>query len=322
MANDSLVLTYADWARRLDPNGRVDKIVEILSQTNEILEDMLVLEGNLPAGHRTTIRSGLPEAVWRKLNQGVPSGKSTTSQMTEATGMLETYSEVDKELADLNGNTAAFRLSEAKAFIEGMNVKMADTLFYGSDVTPESFIGLAPRYGSKSSDNAENLIDAGGTGSSNTSLWLVVWSAETIHGIFPKGSKAGLQHEDKGQVTLTDANGGRYEGYRDHWQWKNGLAVRDWRYGVRICNIDVNKLNDIDLIGMMIEAEERIPNLNAGRAAWYCNRRIRTALRKQVLNHKNVNLTQENVGGKVLTAFDGIPIRRVDQLKNNETQVK
>ena len=321
MANDSLVLTYADWAKRLDPNGRVDKIVEILSQTNEIHEDMLVLEGNLPAGHRTTIRAGLPEAVWRKLNQGVPSGKSSTSQITEATGMLETYSEIDKELADLNGNTAAFRLSEAKGFIEGMNVEMARTLFYGSDVTPESFIGLTPRYSSKKAANAENIIDAGGTGTTNTSLWLVVWSAETIHGIFPKGSKAGLQHEDKGQVTLTDANGGHFEGYRDHWQWKNGLAVRDWRYGVRICNINIDTLNDVDLVSLMIEAEERIPNLNAGRAAWYCNRRLRTALRKQVLNHKNVNLTQENVGGKILTAFDGIPIRRVDQLKNIEERV-
>ena len=27
-------MTLADWAKRMDPNGKVDKIVEILSQQN------------------------------------------------------------------------------------------------------------------------------------------------------------------------------------------------------------------------------------------------------------------------------------------------
>lgn len=321
MADNPVVLTLADWAKRRDPNGRVDTIVELLKQTNEVLDDMLVKEGNLPTGEKTTIRTGLPEAFWRKLNQGVPLSKSTTAQVQEATAILEVYSEVDKELADLNGNTAAFRLSEAKAFIEGMNQQMTRTLFYGDDYTPEAFVGLAPRYNDKSAGNAENIIDAGGTGATNTSLWLVIWGADTAHGIFPKASKAGIHHEDKGQVTLFDANGGRYEGYRDHWQWKNGLVVRDWRYVVRICNIDMTNLANTDLIKLMIDAEERVPNLSAGRAAWYCHRRIRTALRHQILNHRNVNLTQENVAGKIITSFDGIPVRQVDQLLLTEAAV-
>ena len=54
-------------------------IIELLSQTNEILDDMLVVEGNLPTGHQTTIRTGLPQATWRLLNQGVQPGKSTTA---------------------------------------------------------------------------------------------------------------------------------------------------------------------------------------------------------------------------------------------------
>lgn len=124
-------LTLADWAKRTDPNGKVDKIVELLSQTNEILTDMMFVEGNLPTGHRTTVRSGLPSATWRLLNYGVQPSKSTTVQVTDSCGMLETYAEVDKSLADLNGNTAEFRLSEDRAFIEGMNQQMAQTLFYG-----------------------------------------------------------------------------------------------------------------------------------------------------------------------------------------------
>ena len=73
------VLTLADWAKRLDPDGKVPAIVEMLSQTNEVLADMLFKEGNLPTGERTTIRTGLPSVYWRLLNQGVAPSKSTTA---------------------------------------------------------------------------------------------------------------------------------------------------------------------------------------------------------------------------------------------------
>ncbi len=159
-------LTYADWAKRIDDDGKVATIINLLSQTNEILDDMLVVEGNLPTGHKTTVRTGLPSATWRLLNYGVIKTKSTTAQVTDNCGMLEAYSEIDKDLADLNGNTAEFRLSEDMAFLEGMNQQMASTLFYGNiAVNPERFTGLAPRYNSVSTATAQtaaNVIDAGG----------------------------------------------------------------------------------------------------------------------------------------------------------------
>jgi len=60
----AVALTYSDWAKRLDDGYRVAMIIELLSQTNEILDDMLVMEGNLPTGHKTTVRTGLPQATW------------------------------------------------------------------------------------------------------------------------------------------------------------------------------------------------------------------------------------------------------------------
>ena len=69
----SLALTYADWAKRLDPDGKTATVVELLSQTNEILEDAVFMEGNLPTGHRVSIRTGLPDVYWRSINQGVRS---------------------------------------------------------------------------------------------------------------------------------------------------------------------------------------------------------------------------------------------------------
>ena len=120
--------------------------------------------------------------------------------------MLETYSDIDVDLVALSGNDRAFRLSEELAFLEGMNQQMAGTIFY-NNITgvagptgsptggPAAFMGLAPRYPSVStatSQTANNVIDAGGQGSTNTSIWLIHWGPMSVHGIFPKGQKAGL----------------------------------------------------------------------------------------------------------------------------------
>lgn len=320
--------TLLDVAKRTDPNGSIATIVELLAQTNEVLTDMSFVEGNLPTGNKTTVRTGLPTPTWRKLYGGVQPTKSTTAQVTDSCGMLEAYAEIDKALADLNGNTAAFRLSEDAAHIEGMSQEMASTLFYGNEGSePEAFTGLAPRFNSLSASNGENIIDAGGSGSDNTSIWLCVWGPQTGFGIYPKGSQAGLQMTDKGQVTIenVDGNGGRMEGYRTHYRHDMGLTIRDWRYFVRIPNIDVSELDTLantkNLINWMIQASERIPSFGKGRACWYVNRTIREKLRLGILEKTSSNLSWETVEGKRVMTFDDIPVRRTDALVNNEARV-
>lgn len=320
--------TLLDVAKRLDPDGKIASIVEILNATNPVLDDLSFVEGNLPTGHRTTIRSGLPAPTWRKLYGGVQPTKSTTVQVTDSAGMLEAYAEVDKALADLNGNTAAFRLSEDAAHIEGMGQEMASTLFYGNEGSePEAFTGLAPRYNSLSAENGDNIIDTGGNDTDLTSIWLCVWGNQTGHGIYPKGSLGGLQMTDKGQVTVenVDGNGGRMEAYRTHYRWDCGVSIRDWRYFVRIANIDVSGLNTLantkDIISWMIQASERIPELGKGNAAFYMNRRLREKLRLGILEKVSTNLTFETVAGERVMTFDDIPVRRTDALINTESRV-
>lgn len=322
--------TLLDLAKRTDPDGRIASIVEILNETNEILDDMSWMEGNLATGHRTTIRSGLPAPTWRKMYGGVQPTKSTSVQVTDNCGMLEAYAEIDKALADLNGNTAEFRLSEERPFIEGLNQEVADTLFYGDEATaPEEFTGLVPRYNDTSAENADNII-LGGAASGQTdcaSIWLVVWGNNTCHGIVPKGSTAGIQMSDKGQVTIEDidGSGGRMEAYRTHYRWDVGLTLRDWRYVVRISDIDRSLvLADASsgpvLPDLMFEAMELIPNLTMGRPAFYMDRTIRTKLRQQTSAIvANSTLTTDIEGGKPITRFHGIPIRRCDALAINET---
>lgn len=325
-------LTLADWAKRLDPDGKVPTIVEMLSQTNEILTDMRWMEGNLPTGHRTTVRTGLPTVAWRLLNQGITPSKSTTAQIDEQAGMLEAWSEVDQDLANLNGNVAAFRASEASAFIEAMNQEMAGTLFYGNSGTaPEEFTGLAPRYSDLSGPaNAQNIVEGGGTGGDNSSIWLVGWGAQTCFGIFPKGSKAGLVHEDYGLTTVettAGVGGARMRAYQERFQWKAGIALKDWRYVVRIANLDISNLvtksSAADLIELMVKATYRIPSLNNCTPVFYMNRSVQQMLdiqrRDDIIS--GAGLTWETVDGKRQGSFRGIPIRLCDQLLENETRV-
>jgi hypothetical protein len=331
-------LTLADWAKRTDPDGRVPVIAELLSQSNEILEDCVFKEGNLPTGERVVIRTGLPSVYWRALNQGIPNSKSTTAQVDEACGILEARSEVDKDLAMLNGNTAQFRLSEDVAFLEAMNQTQATTMFYGNPSTdPKQFLGLAPRYSSLSgSNNAQNVITAGGSGSDNTSIYLVVWGDQTVYCPFPKGSSAGLIHEDLGEQTVYNSDGTRLQAYATRYQWKNGLVVKDWRYVVRICNINTADLMaqnvtqastaSTAIIKLMSRALYRIPNMGMGRAAFYMNRTVHSGLaiaaldKSQYVLKVNEGLSQFGQPYSWLS-FQGVPLRRVDAILNTENVV-
>lgn len=326
------VLTLADWAKRLDPEGKVPVVAELLSQRNQILEDAVFMEGNLPTGHRVVIRTGLPTVYWRSLNQGVPRSKSTTATVDESVGMLEGYSDVDKDLAELNGSVSQFRLSEDVAFIESMNQSQAAAMFYGNPGNdPRQYLGLAPRYSAISgAGNAQNIIDAGGTSTNNTSIWLVGWGENSVFCTFPKGSKAGLIHEDLGVLPVYDANNNPYQAYRTHYQWKNGLVVKDWRYVVRIANINTANLvantSAADLISLMSRTLDRIPDFGSGRFCFYMNRTVYSILRLQALAKSNYAVTVEKGLNQFGTPqswleFEGCPIRRVDQLLNTEARV-
>jgi hypothetical protein len=325
-------------AKRLDPEGKIATIAELLTQFNPILEDIPVIEGNLPTGHRTTVRSDLPQPTWRRLNYGVRPTKSTTAQVDETLGMLEDYSEIDKDLAMLNGNTAEFRLSEDTPHLESMSQTMAQTMFYGDTAThPDRFLGLAPRYDTigfpqnkpeaeVNSDYLQHIIDCGGTtAGAQTSVWFVVWGENTVHGIYPKGSKVGLNSEDLGEVTLFDNDGGRFQGYRTHYQWKMGMVVRDWRYIVRVANVELSMMDDAamqkNLYTAMIKAKYAVPNGAMGRGVFYASPAVHALLDLAALSKENAALGYNDVFGKQVLSFRGTPIRPVSALLETEEVV-
>ena len=332
-------LTLADWAKRVDPDGSTSMIAELLSQTNEILQDCVFRPSNLPTGERLAVRTGLPTTSLRAINEGIAPTKSTTVQIDEALSIFESRSETDKDLAMLNGNTASFRLSEDMAFLESMNQKLATTMFFGNPaVDPKEFTGLAPRYGSLSGGNSQNIIDALGTGVDNASIWLVVWGDRTVYCPFPKGSVAGLQRKDLGEQTVYNSDGTRFQALVSWFQWKAGLAIKDWRYVVRIANIDKSVLAALttpqspgtpfqNVMHRMMEATARIPQINAGRPVWYMNRAVYSALQRVGLEQSASAALVGQAGQQFgdapsrMGTFQNIPIRLCDALGPNEARV-
>lgn len=327
------VLTLVDVAKRRDATGKIARIAEMLNQTNTILDDMLFMEANEITGHTSAIRTGLPAVYWRMINQGIPPSKSTTAQAREAAGMLDAWSETDEKLIDLSGDPAGLRLSEARAFLEAMSQEMAQTLFYGnSSVNAEEITGLAPRYSSLSAGNGSNIIDGGGTDAAdNASIWLIVWG-DHVHGFFPRGSTAGLKHDDLGLVTVeTTAGvaGNRMRAYQDHFKWDVGVVVEDWRYAVRIANLDMSALvanvSAADITSLMVLAIDRLPTgaTGSGNPVFYMNRTMRSRLRMQRRDDviAGGGLTYSVVDGKPVYDFDGIPVKIVDALLETEARV-
>lgn len=330
-------LTLMDMSKRMGPDGKVDPVAELLSQQNAILEDVVYVEANQPTSHVVAVRTGLPAVYWRQYNAGVPSSKSTTAQITEPCAMLEARSHIDAKLLNLNGNSAAFRLSEDSAFIEAMGQEMVAKMFNGNvGVDLKTFSGLATRYSSTTAGNGGNVILGGGSGSDNASMYLVVWGEQTVFSPFPKGSKAGLASRDLGEESVSDGSGGWYQAARSLYQWDAGLVVKDWRYVVRVPNIDVSDWVGVtgtqattaatNLIKLMMRAIARIPNMSMGRAAFYCNRSIQEGLMIQSLEKSSAALgivpalTQFGTTINQLN-FMGVPVRTVDGLGIAETLV-
>lgn len=341
-------LTLSDWAKRRDPDGKIGDIAELLAQCNEIFDDMMWREANQALGHTGTVRTGLPKGTWRRAYQGVPYTKSTTAQVTVGVGSLEAYSQIDRAIAELEGDVSGTRLSEDDAHLEGLSQQMSTTIFYGNvATTPEQFTGFGPFFNTvtvATAQNANNVLDAGGTGSSNASIWGICWGERTVFGVYPKGSQSGLVFEDKGDVVPGfDVLGNRFEAYTSYFRWKAGLFIWNWEYVFRIANLDTTTAGlagptPPDIFALLSKAVKKWPTSGrrisgitkvdapdqpspAIRPALYMNRTVSEYADIQAIRDKNVLLKPTEYAGQPIVEFRGVPMRIVDSLLNSEARV-
>lgn len=334
----STFVDLIDYYKQQDGNGQFVEVIEMLAEMNPVLDDAIAIECNSGTKHLHTVRTGLPAVTWGRLYQGIPQSKSTKAQVEDTTGFVEGLSTVDKRLLQLaGGNAGKLRLSEAMSHLESMNQEVASKIFYGNTADdPEEFMGLAPRFNDLSAPNGNQIIDAGGTGSDNTSIWFVTWGDKQCHLLYPKGTKAGVEREDKGEQRVTDESGNAYYVEEELFRWHVGLAVEDWRYVSRIANIDVSNLladpTNIDgsgnsLYHFMRKAYYQLHNrrLPGGRLAIYCNRDVLEALDALGTNTGSndvfVRLKMEEIQGKEVETYRKIPVRETDAILNTEARV-
>ena len=325
--------TYFDLIelyKRQDGMGNFVDVIEILSEMNPVLADAIAVECNKQTSHLHTVRAGLPDVSWGRLYQGIPNSKSGTAQVEDTTGFVEGLSTIDSRLLELSTNEGAVRLGEAMAYLEAMSQEVSRKVFYGNTASdPEEFMGLAPRFNSLSAANGGQIVDAGGTGSDNTSIWFAAWGDGQCQLLYPKGTQAGVKREDMGEQRLTDASGNAYYGKEEKFTWHVGLAVKDWRYVSRIANIDVSNLkaNNVALYDFMRKAYYKLQSrrVAGGNMAIYCNTDVMESLDALATNGGSsdsfVRLTRKEIQGEEVLMYRGIPIRESDSLINTEARV-
>lgn len=338
-------MTYAEWALRHDASGKLSTLVDMLSQTNGIVDDAMSVACQSGNAFEYTQVTSLPSATRRGYNQGVPGNVGGVAKLVSTCSNYGNWSFVDYDLAELNGDAAAFRFQEDAMHIEGINQQVASDLFYSNNTTdPTAFVGMSNIYNTvntATSQIANNVIDCLGTGSDNSSMWLITWGPKQIHLIHPLGAPTGLNMKDMGQGWTLDGNQNQYVVWRTYLSWKLGLTIHDWRFAVRACNIDVSDLaggGAANLINTLVRMVNKLPVQPVGvgpvqsttksvapiapmRSAIYVNRTIATYLDLQAMNKTNVLLKMEEWDGKSVTTFRGIPIRICDALTTSESRV-
>lgn len=338
-------MTYAEWALRHDPDGKTSELVDMLSQCNGIIDDMMTVECQSGNAYEFTQVTKLPTPTRRVYNMGIPASLAGVAKLISTCSEYGDWVKFDKSLAELGGTLNELRAQEDELHVEGFVQKVATDLFYGNRLTdPTQFTGLANIYNTVSTATsaiARNVIDCNGVGSDNTSMWLITWGKKQLHTIYPRGTKIGLQHIDMGLLPAVDSNGNEYLAYRTYLQWNLGLVIEDWRFCVRACNIDTSDLSGgsaANLINTLVRMVHRMPVQPVGvgpvqnmtksvapvapmRSAIYCNRTIAEAIDLQAMNKTNVLLKMEEWDGESVTTFRGIPIRVNDAILDTESRV-
>lgn len=336
----SSFLGLADVAKRTDQNRNLAPVIEALNIINPLMEDAVMVECNKGQSHLSTIRTGLPSVAWGKLYQGIPQSKSLTQQVEDTTGFVEGLSTVDKRLLDISKNPAGVRMSEAEPFLEAMSQDVTTNFFYSDTATtPERFKGLSARYGTLGGSGAGNqIVNAAGSGSDNTSVWFVTWGENQTSLLYPEGMVGGIKREDKGEQRALDGSNNPYYVKEELFTQHVGVRVGDWRFNSRIANIDVSDLiaGTVDLYKFMrsayyklqVRRNRKIQNggmVSAGKTVIYANRTILEALEALSVNKGSsdnfVRLTPDEIQGREVMTYKGIPIRETDSIINAETVV-
>lgn len=348
--NGNRVLTYVDFVKGLDPKGKfLDRCINLAVKANEMLDDITVVEGNNGSALETTFRTEVPKPVWTQFYSGVPSNKGSKAKLKVACGQMGTKITIDKRLYDKalskgKGYADALLGDEIQNAQVGMKLEMGNALIYGllAD-NPLGFNGLFKHYdrygleGTDDTNSAHYVLNAfGAAGGANKtsenklgSIALVGWGPNTITCFHAENHPSGgIEVSEKKEVQVSDPDMGgdaTYAAYMQYMYWELGLAVRDFRCGGRICNIQRDDMMNgsdkgasyvelIDRLAMRVHEEEK--------QAWYMDKLMWENISVLFSRMTRANaITYHHVEARKEKRLFGIPVRIQDCMKVNEAPV-
>ena len=345
--NGTRVLTYPDFLKGLDAKGNFDhRVINLAVRANEMLDDITVIEANNGTALETTYRTEVPKPVWTQYYSGVPSNKGSKAKLKVTGGRMSTKITIDKKLYDDAKDKDAVIADELQSAQDGMRLEMGNMLVYGLlEDNPLGFNGIFKhydRYGSNDDTNSAHYVlnalkaysgttaatDDGKT-SDLGSIALVGWSPNTITCFHPENhAQGGIEITPKRVVDVADPDKGgdaTYEAYLQYLYWNLGLAVRDFRYGGRICNIQRDYMLTAGHEGAYVELIDRLSQRvhdQGVRQAFYMDKRMweNVCVLFSRLTRGNA-ITFKNVEERKERRLYGIPVRIQDCMKVAEEVV-
>ena len=319
MADFTTLAEFESLLNGKDDAGRYN-LVHTVRDYMPLFDQAIIQEANDGTRDKATILTQYPTGTARGYNEGWDAESVVGTPAVYEAAMIRTRSSVDLELYKKKGPKAAeWRLGQDEGFQKGLAKAAAARMFYG-DRTADArdVLGLAAIVNSTNGAFANRIIDAGGTGSgTKTDIWLINWDKAGAYLFYPQyGSEAGLQMEDMGEQYVEDRNGKKFRALVTEFGWDIGVALYNPECVVRIANVDTATLkksgaSGADLVDLLTQAAEMIPDQNEGHVSFYCNDTIRSVLRRQIQNRNNAALCWDEVAGRRVVMFGDIPVHKL-----------
>lgn len=323
---NSTTMSVLDAAKMQGATGEILHCAELLSKKTGMLPDIPFVETDGAESHVSAQTTSLPTGSDIVHNVETAASKSTVANIAEYTQGFEIWLTPAVSVLNYGGNPGAKLAKETMRATEAMKQAVQSRYITGNgDTTPGQMYGFQVRYSSLSSNAARCIIDCDGTGSDNASIYYVRWSPETIYGLYPRGTKAGLDFKDYGPMPVTTSSG-EIVRHKLHFQWHFGLSIDDWRQAGRLCNIDIPALlagTGADLISRINDLKACIEDNTHGVGALYMNRTVHAALRRQsrLAVQTGGGMTYSNVDGQDRWSVDGTPVKIIDDMPITESRV-
>ena len=321
---DGQALTLADYESMVTDKDVARKVlIHTIRDYTAFFDQGVILSANNGDTDKGQIITKYPEGQLRGYNEGWEAEEALGAAARYTASMVRTRSVVDVSLYNTRkpGEREAWRLRKDQAFMRGLARQAVRRVFYGDPKTDaRDCLGLANIVVPTSEAFGGRCINAGGTTNGKlTDIWLANWKPEGMYMFYPQGGEGpGLSVDDMGEQYVQDKNGKAYRALVTEFGWDIGVAAYDPESVVRICNVDTSKLSKKnttsgapDLIDLMTQALEMLPDDASGRIAFYMNDTIRSVLRRQMQNKDNAFLTWSEIAGRKVLSYGDTPIHKL-----------